>query len=120
MKALLRTEDWWAVWIGLLIFVLALGVAGGADLLGWGASTGVWLNVEKAVAPSSAAYQGLAGWQSLILTFLFLLGILTAGAAALKLNLPRFVAGFSVLFWASYACLLLGHYAYIAATPNML
>ncbi|MGQ9513120.1 hypothetical protein [Thermodesulfitimonas sp.] len=24
-SSLLRSEDWWAVWLGLLIFILALG-----------------------------------------------------------------------------------------------
>ena len=27
-------EDWLSVWIGLFVFALALGVAGGTDLLG--------------------------------------------------------------------------------------
>mgnify|MGYP001080547316 CR=1 FL=1 len=32
---MLKNEDWWAVWLGLFIFVLGLGPNFGADLLGW-------------------------------------------------------------------------------------
>ena len=50
-----KTEDWWAVWIGLLVFVLSLGTVGGLDLLGWGVATqDSWLHLDKAMAPGSA------------------------------------------------------------------
>ena len=47
MRDWFRTEDWWAVWVGLLVFLLSLGAAGRADLLGWGASTREWLDVGR-------------------------------------------------------------------------
>ena len=117
MKVWLQTEDSWAVWIGLFIFGLSLGVLGGLDLMGWGVSTQEWLDPAKAMAPASKAYP-IPGWVSLLLTFLFLLSVLSIGAWFLGLDLRRFVAGFSVIFAASYMCLLLGHHAWIAATPD--
>ena len=39
MKSWLRTEDAWAVWIGLTIFALSLALLAGVDLLGWGVKT---------------------------------------------------------------------------------
>src|SRR5205085_5529173 len=33
------SEDWLAVWIGLLVFTLSLGLLFGADLLGWAVKT---------------------------------------------------------------------------------
>ena len=36
------SEDLLSLIIGLVIFVLALGVLGGADLLGWVVTTAVW------------------------------------------------------------------------------
>ena len=41
------SEDWLAVWGGLLIFALSLGVMAGVDLLGWGVKTQVWLQLAN-------------------------------------------------------------------------
>ncbi len=133
MKNWLRTEDWWAVWIGLFIFVLALATLGGVDLLGWGVDTHVWSNVTKSMAPiatnkaykdlpaevgSLYPYKELPGVVCLVLTYVFLLLVLTAGAAAMGWNVRRFVAAFTAVFWISYGCWLLGHNVYLAATPD--
>lgn len=60
--------------------------------------------------------KGLSGLASLILTYLFLLVVMSIGASLLGANVGRFIIGFTVVFWLSYACWLIGHYAYIAAT----
>ena len=49
------TEDLLALIIGLIIFVLALGLLGGVDLLGWVITTSVWTDLSKALAPISKA-----------------------------------------------------------------
>src|SRR5438093_6577887 len=112
------SEDWWALWIGLLVFALSLCTLAGTDLLGWGVTTQVWLSPAKALAPVSKAYAALPGVASLALTYLFLLVIMTGGAAALGLDAGRFAAGFSVILWASWLCWLAGNNAYVAATPD--
>ena len=109
-----------AVIIGLFVFLLSLGVFAGMDLLGWGILTKVWTDPSKSLAPISAAYAGIGGITSLILTYLFLLVVMTIGAAALKADLKRFAIGFSVIFWISYACWFIGSQANIAATPDKL
>lgn len=118
MKSWFQTEDGWALWIGLLLFTLSLGLLGGFDLLGWVVATRGWLDPALAMKPASAGFKALPGVVSLLLTFLFLLVTLGAGACALGLELRRFLAGFTVIFAVSYLCLWLGNYAYIAATPN--
>jgi uncharacterized membrane protein YadS len=118
MRDWLKTEDWWAVWIGLLIFGLSLPASLGVDLLGWGVSTKEWLDVSKAMVPVSGAYTGLPGVLCLALTYLFLLAVLAAGAWVLRFNVGAFAVSFSVIFWLSYLSLLIGHYAYVAVTPN--
>ncbi|MGB9762129.1 MAG: putative sulfate exporter family transporter [Caldimicrobium thiodismutans] len=60
--------------------------------------------------------KGLSGFASLVLTYIFLTIILAIGAYLLGLNVGRFVVGFFFVFWLSYLCWLIGHYAYFAAT----
>jgi len=110
------TEDWLSLWIGLFIFVLSLGVFVGADILGFGITTGMWTNLSKALNPISKAYAGLGGIGSLILTYLFLTIIMTIGAAMLKANVKKFIIGFTLVFWISYICWIIGSWANIAAT----
>ena len=113
------TEDWLAVCIGMLLFVLSLGLLFGADLLGWSVTTNVWTTPGKALAPASKNYAHLPVLVSLVATYLFMMVILLVGVKALKANLKRFVLGFTAVFFVSYACWFVGSWAYIAATPNM-
>jgi len=55
------SEDWLALWLGLFIFVLSLGVFGGSDLLGWGVNTSVWTDPAKAMSSVSKSYQPVKG-----------------------------------------------------------
>src|SRR5713101_4226794 len=84
------TEDWLSVAIGLLILVLALGGLAGVDLLGWTVTTSMWTDPGKALATVSRAYAALGGASALILTYLALLAVLSAGVAALKADVRRF------------------------------
>ncbi|MDA8100802.1 MAG: putative sulfate exporter family transporter [Nitrospiraceae bacterium] len=113
------SEDWLAVWIGLFIFVVSLGAFAGTDILNWGVTTGVWTDISKALKPISAAWLG--GFGSLLLTYVVLLVIMTIGAAALKADIKKFIIGFTVVFWISYFCWMLGSWANIAVTtaPDM-
>ncbi len=114
------SEDWLAVIIGFFIFALSLGVFVGADLLGWGIKTNVWNDLSKALEPFSKTYAGIGGIGALIVTYVFLLVVMTVGAVALKANIGRFIIGFTLVFWICYLCWLLGSYANIAATPDKL
>ncbi len=111
-------EDWLAVWLGLCLFALSLGPLFGADLLGWAVTTSVWTRAATALAPASRAYARLPGAASLFATFVFLLTLLTAGAAALGLKPLHFARGFTAVFAASYASWIAGSCAYIASTPD--
>src|SRR5437667_195865 len=110
------SEDWLSVWIGLLVFVLALGALGGTDMLGWVVTTSVWTDLSKALNPVSKAYSGLGGVGALIATYVALLVVMTAGAAALKADLKRFALGFTAVFWISYLSWIAGSYANFAVT----
>ena len=153
------SEDWLALFLGLIIFLLSVGVFLKMDILGWAAGNAVWTDISKSTAPISKAFQpvkgeitkidgqkvtikkadgkeetltvkedastlkagdkyekeGLSGLASVVFTYLFLLVLMGVGAVALKANVGKFALGFTIVFWISYACWLLGHYAYIAA-----
>jgi uncharacterized membrane protein YadS len=110
------SEDWLSVWIGLLFFLLSLGVLVRADILGWVVTTSIWNDISKALAPVSKAYASMGGLGALIVTYVVLLGVLTAGAVALNANPKRFAGSFSVVFWISYLCWIVGSYANFAVT----
>src|ERR1700686_2996480 len=88
------SEDWLSVAIGLLVFALALAGLAGADLLGWVVSTSVWTDPGTALSPVSKAYATLGGAGAFVVTYLVLLAVLSAGAAALKADVYRFAAAF--------------------------
>jgi uncharacterized membrane protein YadS len=113
------SEDWLSLIIGLVIFGLALGLVADKDILGWVVATGVWTDLSKALAPVSKAYANLGGIGSLIATYVGLLVLLTAGAAAMGASIGRFIAAFTVVFAISYASWIIGSNAYIALnTPE--
>jgi uncharacterized membrane protein YadS len=118
MKNLFKTEDWWSVWIGLFVFVVSLFTMYGLDLLGWGVKTSEWINLSQATSAVSKAYAGMPGIVCLILTYVFMLVITCVGAKSLGMNLGKFATGFTIIFWISYLCWLIGHWAPIAVnTP---
>jgi hypothetical protein len=110
------SEDWLSVWIGLLVFLLSLGVLVGSDILGWVVTTGVWNDLAKALTPASKAYASIGGIGALIATYVALLAVMTAGAVALKADIKRFLLGFSAVFLISYLCWIIGSYANFAVT----
>lgn len=111
------SEDWLALWLGLGIFILSLGVFAGVDILGWAVKTSTWTNLSEAFSPVSKHFkEKISGIASLIFTYLFMLVVMGVGALALRINLKKFIIGFTIVFWVAYACWTVGHYAYIAAT----
>ena len=111
-------EDWLAVCLGLLLFALSCASFFGVDALGWVVTTAVWTSPAKMLAPASKMYAAFSGLGSLLATYVFLLALMTIGAAALGLNLWRFIKGFTAVFCAGYLSWMLGSWAYIAATPD--
>jgi uncharacterized membrane protein YadS len=110
------SEDWLAVWIGLFIFIVSLGAFVGTDVLNWGVTTAVWTDISKALKPIAATWLG--GLGSLILTYVVLLVIMSVGAVALKADIKNFIIGFTIVFWISYICWILGSWANIAVTTK--
>ncbi len=114
------TEDWLAVGLGLLLFVISLCTLAGVDVFGWAVKTSVWLDPGKIMSPVSGKFTGLPGLGALVLTYLFLLGLLSGGAKLLGAHPGKFAKAFTLVFFLSYLCWVLGHFAYIAATSDQL
>lgn len=114
-KCQFNTEDWWSVYLGLLIFVLSLGSFVGLDILGWVVTPKMWTNLSNSIAVFSKNYAPLSALVSLLLTYLAYLVILTIGAACLGFNTRKFIYGFTVIFCLTYACVIVGNLANIAA-----
>ncbi len=111
-------EDWLSVAIGLSIFGLALAGLAGTDLLGWVVTTSVWTDPGLALGPVSKTNGSLGGSGAFIVTYLVLLSVLTAGAAALRTDVRRFAVAFTAVFWIAYASWIVGSNAYLAVvTP---
>ena len=120
VKRSVVSEDWLSLWIGLFVFILSLGLFIGFDLLGWGTKTSVWINISDSISTVSGNFAGLPGVLSLLLTYLFMLIIVGVGLKAMGVNFSELILPFTIVFFISYICWLIGHYAYIAATSNTL
>lgn len=117
-SGLLRSEDWWAVWLGLFIVVLGAGQIWHIDLLGWAAKFGVWIDPSKAVGPGSKGFAWLGSIGSLVATYVFTLVVTSIGAYFMGTKVKKFVAGYTVIYWITMAATVIGNYTYLAATPN--
>jgi uncharacterized membrane protein YadS len=109
-------EDILALWIGLLVFALALASAAGIDLIGWAVTTAVWVDPAKALAPVSRSYAFLGGPGAVAATYLALLLVLTLAAASLGIEPRRFATRFTVVFAIAYLSWIAGSYAGFAVT----
>lgn len=118
-KYILKSEDWMALWIGLFLFLLSIGHLIGIDVLGWAAKLNVWKDAAKIAVPISKGY-AISGLGSVLLTYLFTLVVMTIGARLLGYSISKYVLGFTLVFIISYISLIIGHFAYIAATPDKL
>jgi uncharacterized membrane protein YadS len=113
----LLSEDLVAVGLGLGVFLLALGSLAGADALGWLVTTSVWTDPSTALAPVSKAYASLGGG-ALLVTYLVLTAVLSAGAYLLGDDVRRFALAFAAVFAIAYASWFVGSWAHLAAvTP---
>ncbi len=107
-------EDWLSFWLAMFLFALSLLSFADINVFGWVISNKVWTDLGKSIAPLSV--KTISGVTSLVLTFVFLLVVMSVCAWLLKANIGKFMVGFTFVFWLSYICWVLGHNAYIAAT----
>lgn len=113
------TEDKLALILGLFLFLLGMLNFAGVDALGWSVKTNVWTSLDKILSPASGTYKNMSGVVSLLLTYAFITLVVSVGLRFLGGDLPKFIKSFTVVFFISFGCWVLGSYAPIAATPDI-
>lgn len=119
-SGMLTTEDWWAVWLGLIMLLAGLTSIWGWDLVGWMAKTKTWVWGEFSWANviKPANYQDWHPLLSLFMTYLVFTVLTCIGAFAMKLNVKKFFLGWSIIFIITWAVWIIGHEAHLKATTN--
>ena len=117
---MLTTEDWWAVWLGLLMVMLALlYIAGaGVDLVGWVTQPKTWIDPAKSFNVAGKSYKSIGALGGFIVTYIIFTVLTTIGAACMKWDVKKYLAGWTVLYFITMACWFLGKNAHIAAMSN--
>ncbi len=102
LEALWKTEDWWAVWLGLGIVLLALGVfLTGGSIKGWAVTPGTWASASELGADFAGHLTGYA------VVFLLFGVVFTLSIAVMGRRVSEYVPGFVILFLGSLALMYL-------------
>jgi len=98
VRKLWTTEDYWAVWLGLGIVVLALAAyAGGGSVKGWAVKPGSWSSFAQLGADLGGRIGG-------ILTIFLVFGaVFTVSIALMGRKVSEFIPGYVLLFLGSTA-----------------
>ncbi len=98
LQKLWKTEDYWAVWLGLGIVLLALAVySTGGTIAGWAVKPGGWSNLSQLATDFSTHLGGY------VVIFVVFGVVFTLSMVAMRRNVGQFVPGFIILFVGSTA-----------------
>jgi len=124
---MLSTEDWWAVWLGLIMFAAGLLTIWGVDIVGWMTKTKTWewdafwtgpsfdkLLTAAHVKPKQA-YAGLGGFASLLITYVVFTALTCIGAYFQKLDVKKFFIGFTCIYFITWVAWMAGNEAHFKA-----
>jgi uncharacterized membrane protein YadS len=112
------TEDWWAVWLGLFMFLMGLLTIWDIDIVGWQAKPSTWSEAGTWIKPAGKAYKDWGWVGSLLTTYVVWTALTCIGAAAMRLDVKKFFLGFTCLFWITWVVWIVGREAHLAAPIN--
>jgi hypothetical protein len=116
---MLNTEDWWAVWLGLIMFGVGLLTVWDVELVGWMTKTKTWawgdFSWKNALKPAGKAYKDMHPLVSLGLTYVIFSALTCTGAYFMKLDVKKFFQGWTIIFFITWACWIIGHEAHFKA-----
>ncbi|HEB84439.1 MAG TPA: putative sulfate exporter family transporter, partial [Bacteroidetes bacterium] len=107
-KALVLTEDWWAVWLGLGIVLMALIVfLAGGTISGWAVTPGSWDSGGRLAADF------VKHFPSYLILFGGWLVIFTLSCGIMGQPLKQYIPGFIVVFLGSLAIFYLAGWQFM-------
>lgn len=112
------TEDWWAVWLALFMYGVGLLSIWGYDLVGWQLKTATWIVPGKWAVPSSKAYASWGWFGSFVATYVVWTVLTSIGAYFMRLDVMKYIRGWTIIFVLAWICWLIGYNAHIAAPIN--
>ncbi len=120
------TEDWWAVWLGLIMFAAGLMSIWGLDLVGWMSKTKTWElssfladpSVSKWLKASAKGWAGIGPVGSILMTYVVFTVLTTIGAYFMKLDVKKFFWGWTTIFVITWSCWIIGHEAHFKAPKS--
>ena len=85
-----------------------------------GKEVGITVKTDTSTLAVGQTYEqkGISPLASLFLTYFVMMVIMGLGSTMIGANFKKFAIGFTLIFWLSYLCWMLGHFANIAATKN--
>ncbi|MDG7011408.1 MAG: putative sulfate exporter family transporter [Nitrososphaerota archaeon] len=105
-SSLYRKEDWWAVWLGLLILVLSVPSYLGVYVMGWDPAAVSWTSIASALSARS-----LNPWAGLALSFFFIALLLVPATRANGVRTRDWLKGFAIIFLLSWAVWIVANYS---------
>jgi len=114
IEKLWTTEDYWAVWLGLGVVLLALGAYfSGGSISGWAIKPGSWSTVG-ALGANITKNLG-----HLLVIFAVFGGVFTVSMAIMGRNVRQFVPGFIILFLGSTVIFYLSSNHFVSSTLHL-
>ncbi len=126
-QGMFSTEDWWSAWLGIFFFGLGLLSVWGLDVVGWIAKpkTWEWTNLiqdfswHKLLKTSSSTYHSLHPLISLFITYIVFAALTGLGAYFQKLDIKKYLIGFTAIFFLTWFAWIAGHEAHLSAINAM-
>ncbi len=105
------SEDWWAVWLGLIMFVGGFLSIWGVDAVGWMAKTKGWLDPgwKHWVKPASKGWKSIGPLGSFLMTYGVFTVFVCIGAFFMKLDMKKFFIGWTCIFFITWGSWIAGH-----------
>jgi uncharacterized membrane protein YadS len=108
LQKLWKTEDYWAVWLGLGIVLLALGVYwGGSSIKSWAVTPGSWSSIGGLTADLGHH------WTGYLIIFVLFGVVFTVSMGIMGHKIAEYIPGYIILFGGSLAIFYLAGNSFV-------